>query len=106
MPDDRRRGEGGWIVVADAVHILLVSGDVGDVVVTQDDPEFFKVVNPVRVVTDGVTALRLVRRQPPFQGERRRDLTSSTSTCPGRASGSCSRRCAPTVACGTFPWSC
>lgn len=62
------------MVVTDSLDILLVTGDAGDVVVIRDEFAHFKVVNSLRVVTDGMDALRLARRQPPFQDARRPDL--------------------------------
>jgi CheY-like chemotaxis protein len=49
------------------VEILLVEDDAGDVWLTRDAFEHYKVANALHVVGDGVSALRFLRRQPPFE---------------------------------------
>lgn len=56
------------------VDILLVEDDAGDVWLTRDTFEYFKVGNSLHVVTDGVAALRFVRRQPPYEDAPRPGL--------------------------------
>jgi len=56
------------------VHILLVEDDAGDVWFTRDTFEYYKVGNELHVVSDGESALRFVRRQPPYQDAPRPGL--------------------------------
>jgi CheY-like chemotaxis protein len=44
-----------------AVHILLVEDDPGDVLMTQEAFEHHRIRNPLHVVTDGAAALRFLR---------------------------------------------
>lgn len=53
------------------VDILLVEDDPGDVWFTRDTFEYYKVSNTVHVVSDGVAALRYLRRQEPYADARR-----------------------------------
>ena len=50
-----------------AVDILLVEDDAGDVWFTRDTFDYYKIGNQLHVVSDGVAALRFVRRQPPYE---------------------------------------
>lgn len=52
------------------VDILLVEDDPGDVWFTRDTFEYYKVTNALHVVSDGVAALRYLRRQPPYEDAR------------------------------------
>ncbi|MGH3845824.1 MAG: response regulator [Pseudonocardiaceae bacterium] len=45
------------------VHILLVEDDQGDVLMTQEAFEYHRIRNPLHVATDGVAALRFLRRE-------------------------------------------
>jgi CheY-like chemotaxis protein len=45
------------------VHVLLVEDDPGDVLLTQEAFEHYRIRNPLHVVTDGVAALRFLRRE-------------------------------------------
>ncbi len=54
-PDDHR-----------TVHVLLVEDDEGDVLMTREAFEFYKVRNPLHVVSDGEQALQFVRRTGPY----------------------------------------
>jgi CheY-like chemotaxis protein len=47
--------------------ILLVEDDPGDVLMTREAFEHHKIRNTLHVVSDGVEALRFVRREPPYQ---------------------------------------
>ena len=49
------------------VDILLVEDDAGDVWFTRDTFEFYKVGNALHVVSDGESAMRFLRRQPPYE---------------------------------------
>jgi CheY-like chemotaxis protein len=49
------------------VDILLVEDDAGDVWFTRDTFDYYKVGNALHVVTDGVEALRFLRREPPHE---------------------------------------
>jgi CheY-like chemotaxis protein len=48
------------------VHVLLVEDDEGDVLMTREAFEFYKVRNPLHVVSDGEQALQFVRRTGPY----------------------------------------
>ncbi len=61
-------GDSGGVVSAPApVDILLVEDDLGDVWFTRDTFEYYKVGNALHVVNDGVSALRFLRRQTPYE---------------------------------------
>ncbi|HEV7651754.1 MAG TPA: response regulator [Actinophytocola sp.] len=59
------------MVAPTPVDILLVEDDPGDVWFTRDTFEYYKVSNALHVVSDGVTALAYLRRQPPYQDAQR-----------------------------------
>jgi CheY-like chemotaxis protein len=46
--------------------VLLVEDDEGDVLMTREAFEFYKVRNPLHVVSDGEQALQFVRRTGPY----------------------------------------
>ena len=48
------------------VDVLLVEDDEGDVLMTREAFEFYKIRNPLHVVTDGERALQFVRQTGPF----------------------------------------
>ncbi|HEX5119080.1 MAG TPA: response regulator, partial [Pseudonocardiaceae bacterium] len=48
------------------VNVLLVEDDEGDVLLTREAFEFYKVRNPLHVVSDGEQALQFVRRTGPY----------------------------------------
>jgi CheY-like chemotaxis protein len=48
------------------VDVLLVEDDEGDVLMTREAFEFYKIPNPLHVVTDGEQALQFLRRTGPF----------------------------------------
>ena len=48
------------------VNVLLVEDDEGDVLMTREAFEFYKVRNPLHVVSDGEQALQFVRRTGPY----------------------------------------
>jgi CheY-like chemotaxis protein len=48
------------------VDVLLVEDDEGDVLITREAFEFYKIRNPLHVVTDGEQALQFVRRTGAF----------------------------------------
>jgi CheY-like chemotaxis protein len=49
-----------------ALDVLLVEDDEGDVLMTREAFEFYKLRNPLHVVSDGVQALEFLRRSGPF----------------------------------------
>jgi CheY-like chemotaxis protein len=59
---------------ASRVDILLVEDDAGDVWFTRDTFDYYKVGNALHVVSDGIAALRFVRRQPPYEAAPRPGL--------------------------------
>ncbi len=56
------------------VDVLLVEDDAGDVLMTREAFEFYKIRNPLHVVTDGEQALQFLRRSGPFAGAPRPGL--------------------------------
>ena len=48
------------------LDVLLVEDDEGDVLMTREAFEFYKVRNPLHVVSDGEQALQFVRQTGPF----------------------------------------
>jgi CheY-like chemotaxis protein len=48
------------------VDVLLVEDDPGDVLMTREAFEYYKIRNPLHVVTDGEQALQFLRRTGPF----------------------------------------
>jgi CheY-like chemotaxis protein len=57
-----------------AIDILLVEDDEGDVQFTRDAFEHYKIGNALHVVSDGLTALRFLRREAPFENAPRPGL--------------------------------
>jgi CheY-like chemotaxis protein len=62
------RGEG------QAVHVLLVEDDPGDVLMTREAFEHYKLRNVLHVVTDGEQALQFLRRSGDYAGAPRPGL--------------------------------
>jgi CheY-like chemotaxis protein len=56
------------------VDVLLVEDDEGDVLMTREAFEFYKIRNPLHVVTDGEQALHFLRRSGQFAGAPRPGL--------------------------------
>jgi CheY-like chemotaxis protein len=54
--------------------VLLVEDDAGDVLMTREAFEFYKIRNTLHVVTDGERALQFVRQVGPFIGAPRPGL--------------------------------
>ena len=48
------------------VDVLMVDDDEGDILMTREAFEFYKIRNPLHVVSDGERALEFVRRTGPF----------------------------------------
>ncbi|WP_179401582.1 response regulator [Burkholderia guangdongensis] len=65
-------------MIADAngnlVEILLVEDSPSDVLMTREALEYYKVLNPLHVVDDGVMAMEYLRRQGPYANARRPGL--------------------------------
>ena len=59
---------------ATLVDVLLVEDDEGDVLMTREAFEFYKIRNPLHVVTDGEQALHFLRRSGQFAGAPRPGL--------------------------------
>ena len=70
-------------MVVHAVDILLVEDNPGDVLLTQVAFQKAKVVNALHVVNDGESALRFLRAEGEFQGQRRPDLVLLDLNLPG-----------------------
>ncbi|AWV00229.1 response regulator [Burkholderia sp. JP2-270] len=56
------------------VDILLVEDSPTDVMMTREGLEYYKVLNPLKVVEDGVAAMSYLRGEGPYQGARRPGL--------------------------------
>ena len=56
------------------VDVLLVEDDEGDILMTREAFEFYKIRNPLHVVTDGEQALHFLRRTGPFDDAPRPGL--------------------------------
>ena len=56
------------------VEILLVEDNLGDVRLTEEALVEGKVANKLTVARDGVEALQILRKEPPFQSATRPDL--------------------------------
>ncbi len=56
------------------VEILLVEDSPTDVMMTKEALEYYKVLNPLNVVEDGVAAMAYLRREGPYAGARRPGL--------------------------------
>ena len=50
----------------DVIDVLMVEDDEGDVLMTREAFEFYKIGNPLHVVSDGEQALQFLRRTGPF----------------------------------------
>ncbi|MCU1499976.1 MAG: Response regulator receiver protein [Acidimicrobiales bacterium] len=57
-----------------AIEVLLVEDDPGDVVMTREALAESRVMNQLHVVTNGEDAMRFLRRQPPFEDAPRPGL--------------------------------
>jgi CheY-like chemotaxis protein len=66
------------------IEVLLVEDDPGDVQLTQEAFEDYKVRNRLTVVSDGVGALAYLRRQEPYRDAVRPDLVLLDLNLPGR----------------------
>jgi two-component system, chemotaxis family, response regulator Rcp1 len=56
------------------IHVLMVEDDAGDVQLTKEALKDSKLVMDLVVVDDGEKALRLLRRQAPYEDAQRPDL--------------------------------
>ena len=59
---------------SEAIEVLLVEDDPGDVLMTQEAFELNKVANKLHVVADGVEAIRFLRREGEYADAPRPDL--------------------------------
>ena len=67
------------------VDVLLVEDDEGDVLMTREAFEHFKVRNPLHVVSDGDQALQFLRRTGPFADAPRPGLILLDVNLPRRS---------------------
>ena len=67
------------------VDVLLVEDDEGDVLMTREAFEFYKIRNPLHVVTDGEQALQFVRRTGPYTDAPRPGLILLDVNLPRRS---------------------
>ena len=65
------------------VHIVMVDDDAADVAFTRDVLSDYRVSNRLTVLTDGLQALRYLRRLPPYPDARRPDLILLDLNLPG-----------------------
>ena len=70
---------------ARVIDVLLVEDDEGDVLMTREAFEFYKIRNPLHVVTDGEQALQFVRRTGPFTDAPRPGLILLDVNLPRRS---------------------
>ncbi|HEY1487888.1 MAG TPA: response regulator, partial [Micromonosporaceae bacterium] len=56
------------------IDVLLVEDDPGDVLMTREAFEHHKLANKLHVVTDGVEAVKFLRREAPYQDAPRPGL--------------------------------
>lgn len=49
------------------IDVLLVEDDPGDVLMTREAFEHYKIRNTLSVVSDGEQALQFLRREPPYE---------------------------------------
>jgi len=66
------------------IEVLLVEDDPGDVLMTKEAFEDYKVRNRLNVVNDGVAALEYLRRASPYEGAVRPDLVLLDLNLPRR----------------------
>ena len=66
------------------VGVLLVEDDEGDVILTREAFEYYRIPHSLHVVSDGDEALQFVRRQGRFAGEARPDLVLLDLNLPRR----------------------
>ena len=71
------------------IDVLLVEDDEGDVLMTREAFEYYKIQNRLHVVSDGEQALQFLHRTAPTPTRPARDSSCSTSTCPGAAAWRC-----------------
>lgn len=67
-----------------AMEILLVEDDEGDVLITQEAFDYYKIRNALHVVNDGDKALQFVQRTGEFTQAPRPDLVLLDLNLPGR----------------------
>jgi CheY-like chemotaxis protein len=60
--------------VLNVIDILLVEDDPGDVLMTREAFEHHKIANKLHVVSDGVEAIKFMRREEPYQDAPRPGL--------------------------------
>jgi CheY-like chemotaxis protein len=68
----------------DVVDVLLVEDDAGDVLMTREAFEHYKIRNTLHVVSDGEQALQFVRQQGEFAGAPRPGLIMLDLNLPRR----------------------
>jgi CheY-like chemotaxis protein len=66
--------EGGGVIEADLIEILLVEDDPGDVLLIRESFDDQKVGNQLTVVSDGVEAMAYLRGEGQYAGRTRPDL--------------------------------
>lgn len=66
------------------MEILLVEDDEGDVLITQEAFDYYKIRNALHVVSDGDKALQFVQRKGEFAQAPRPDLVLLDLNLPGR----------------------
>jgi len=71
-----RRAGNEWVVSVDrrAIDVLLVEDDPGDALMIRESFEHHEITHALHHVTDGVDAMRFLRREDEFAGRPRPDL--------------------------------
>ncbi len=73
------------------IHILLVEDSPTDVMMTREALEYYKVLNPLHVVEDGVAAMEYLRREGPYSDAPRPGLIILDLNLPKKAAAKFSR---------------
>jgi len=61
-------------ILLSVIHVLLVEDDEGDVLMTREAFEHYKITNQLHVVRDGEQAVQFLRREGPYVDAPRPDL--------------------------------
>lgn len=56
------------------IHILLVDDNEGDILLTKEALDDARIINKISIATDGLEAIRFLRKEPPFKGTETPDL--------------------------------
>ena len=79
------------------IEVLLVEDDPGDVLMTKEAFEDYKLSNQLHVVNDGAEAMDFLVARASTLARRGQTSCCSTSTCRAWTGGRCFRRSSPTL---------